>query len=143
MISIDTLIKEGSIHRFKARPEEITNVTGNAKRDLAEVMHIRDSSMDWSFAIAYNAVLQACRAYMFHLGYRPSSGEAHKATFQFMKKVTDEPMKTAIAYFDSTRIKRHRVIYDEPGLITEIEIDNLLKNTDEFIYYIETKLSEK
>ena len=143
MISIETLVREGSIHPFKATQEETPKVMNIAKRDLAEAEKIQGSSLDWAFSIAYNAVLQASRAYMFHMGYRPASSEAHKATFAFMQITVDEPMKQTIDYFDRARKKRHRVIYDEPGLVTEKETQQLIKKTKEFLEYIELKLKEK
>ncbi len=117
MMSIDRLVHEGSVHPFRATQEEIAKVMDIAKRDLDEAEKIQGASLDWAFAIAYNAVLQACRAYMFHMGYRPASSEAHKATFEFTQIAVDEPMKQTIDYFDRARKKRHRVIYEEPGLV--------------------------
>jgi len=143
MISIDILVMEGSIHPFKATQEEIARVMDIAKRDLAEAEKIQGTSLDWSFSIAYNAVLQACRAYMFRMGYRPASSEAHKATFQFMQITVDESVKQTIDYFDRARQKRHRVIYDEPGLVTEKETQQLIKKAKEFLEYTECKLKEE
>jgi uncharacterized protein (UPF0332 family) len=118
-MSIERLVKEGSIHPFSATLEEITKAMDITKRDLALAENILDESLDWSYSIAYNAVLQACRAHMFHLGYRPASFEAHKATFEFMQVVVEEPVKETIAYFDRIRKKRYRAVYDETGLISE------------------------
>ena len=143
MISIETLVREGSVHPFRATREEIAKVMDIARRDLAEAEKIRGSSLDWAFSIAYNAVLQASRAYMFHMGYRPASSEAHKATFAFMQITVDEPMKQTIDYFDRARKKRHRVIYDEPGLVTEKETHQLIKKAKEFLAYIETRLAKE
>ena len=142
MISIETLVREGSIHPFRATREEMARVMDIARRDLAEAEKIQDSSLDWAFPIAYNAVLQACRAYMFHKEYRRASSEAHKATFQFMQIAVDESMKPTIDYFDRTRKKRHRVIYDEPGLVTEKETQQLIKKAREFLEYTERILKD-
>jgi uncharacterized protein (UPF0332 family) len=100
-MSIEELIKEGSIHPFKATQEEIDRAIEIAQRDLALAERLLKENLDWSYSIAYNAVLQACRAYMFHLGYRPASAEAHKATFGFMQFVVEEPFKKSISYFRS------------------------------------------
>lgn len=93
---IEGLVDSGGIHPFKATRDEV-------------------ESLDWSYSIAYNAVLQACRAYMFKLGYRPASIEAHKTTFEFMQFVVEEPYRKSISYFDRVRKKRHRTVYDEVG----------------------------
>lgn len=141
-MSIEELIKEGGIHPFKATQEEIDRAVEIARRDLALAERISDESLDWCFSIAYNAVLQMCRAYMFHLGYRPASAESHKNTFEFMRFAMDEPFKESISYFDRVRRKRHRTIYDEVGLVSEKEAKELLKRASEFLSYIKSKLKE-
>ena len=58
-MSIEELIKEGSIHPFKATQEEINRAIEIAQRDLALAEAILGESLDWTYSIAYNAVLQA------------------------------------------------------------------------------------
>lgn len=142
-MSIERLVKEGHIHPFTATQDEIDKAIEIARRDLVQAERLLGESLDWSYSIAYNAVLQACRAYMFHLGYRAASGEAHKATFEFMQFAAEEPFKESISYFDRVRKKRHRTIYDEAGLISEKEAKELLKRAREFLSYIESKLKEQ
>lgn len=139
-MSIEELVKNGSIHPFQATQDEINRAIGVARRDLDIAEGILGESLDWAYSIAYNAVLQACRAYMFKLGYRPSSTEAHLVTFEFMQFVMEEPYKKSISYFDRVRKKRHRTVYDEVGLISEKEAGELLKRAREFLSYIEGKL---
>jgi uncharacterized protein (UPF0332 family) len=142
-MSIEELIKEGSIHPFEATHGEIERAIEIARRDLTVAEQLLGENLDWCFSIAYNAVLQACRAYMFHLGYRPASTEAHKATFEFMQIVIEEPFKKSISYFDQARKKRHRTLYDDVGLISEKEAKELLRRAREFLSYIESKLKEQ
>jgi uncharacterized protein (UPF0332 family) len=141
-MSIDRLIKQGSIHPFTATREEVDRVLNIARRDLTVAQEIIKETPDWLYSIAYNAVLQGCKAYMFHSGYRPAAMETHKATFEFMHIVVEEPLKQTISYFDRSRRKRHRTIYDEPGLISEKEANELIKKASEFLAYIENKLQE-
>jgi uncharacterized protein (UPF0332 family) len=142
-MSLDKLIGDGNIHPFKATPEEISKAMEIARRDLSDAKGILRESLDWSYSIAYNAVLQACRAYMFQRGYRPASAEKHKATMAFMQVSVDDPLKETVDYFDRVRKKRHRVIYDEVGLISEKEAQQLIQKADEFISWIEKQLTAK
>lgn len=139
-MTIERLLREGSIHPFSATPDEINKAIEIARRDLSLAESIVKESQDWCFSIAYNAVLQACRAYMFHLGYRPASAEAHKVTFEFMRLSVQGPLKETVSYFDRARKKRHRTIYDEVGLVTEKEAEELLKKARQFLSYIESEL---
>jgi uncharacterized protein (UPF0332 family) len=142
-MSIDTMVQEGRIHPFKATREEISKVMGIAKSDLFDAERIKGTSLDWTYSIAYSAVLQACRAYMFHMGYRPASSEAHKATFEFMQLTVEERLKPTIDYFDRARKKRHHITYEARGLVSEKETEQLIKKAKEFLAYIEAKLKGK
>jgi uncharacterized protein (UPF0332 family) len=139
-MSIDKMVQERRIHPFKATREEITKVMNLARRDLAEAEKIKSTSLDWTYSIAYNAVLQACRAFIFHMGYRPASFEAHKSTFEFMQLVVEEQLKPTIDYFDRARQKRHRVTYEAVGLVSEKETEQMVKKASEFLEYVEGKL---
>jgi len=139
-MSIEKLTQDGKVHPFNATRGEIDRAIGIARRDLALSERLLEENLDWCFSIAYNAVLQACRAYMFHRGYRPVSAEAHKATFEFMRFAVEEPLKESVSYFDRVRKKRHRTIYDEVGLISEKEAKELLKRARELVSYIEGEI---
>jgi len=142
-MSIEELVAEGAIHVFDAKPAEIERVMEIARRDLAVAEKVAAESLDWAYTISYNAVLQACRGYMFRLGYRPAAAEAHRSTLRFMRLVVDEPMKRSIDYFDRVRRKRHRMIYDEVGLASEREVKQLLETAKEFLAYVERSTHER
>jgi len=139
-MSVDRLLEEGKIHRFEAKRDEIDKALEIAKRDLPLAEKIFEDDLDWCFSITYNAIFQACRAYMFSLGYRPATSEAHKTTFEFMELTLEEPHKETIAYFDRARKKRHRTMYDEVGLVTRREAEELLHMANGFIAEIEKRL---
>jgi len=92
-MTIDRLLKEGRIHQFNATPEEIDKAIEIARRDLSVAESIIKEDLDWSFSLAYNAILQACRAYMHRRGYRPASAESHKAAFDFLSLSVPAPYK--------------------------------------------------
>ena len=139
-MTIERLIREGSIHPFSATPDEINKAMEIARRDLSLAESIVEESRDWCFSIAYNAVLQASRAYMFHHGWRPASAETHRVTFEFMRHSVPVSLKETVSYFDRARKKRHRTIYDEVGLVSEKEAVELLKEARQFLSYVESEL---
>jgi len=141
-MSIDDLLKEGKLHHFKAKPEEIDKCLEIAKRDLSLAEKILKDDLDWCFSITYNAIFQACRAYMFSLGYRPAATEAHKTTFEFMQLTIEEPYKEMITYFNRVRKKRHKILYDEVGLVTRKEAEELLQMARDFVAEIEKRLTK-
>ena len=71
-MNYDELLKAGRIRQEKISNDEIRHALERAKRDLKAAREVMASDWDWGFAIAYNAVLQASRAYMFAQEYRAS-----------------------------------------------------------------------
>ncbi len=140
-MTIDDLLKEGKLHRFEAEPEEIDKCLEIAKRDLSLAEKILEEDLDWCFSITYNVIFQVCRAYIFSLGYRPAATEAHKTTFEFMELTIEEPHKESVIYFDRVRKKRHKILYDEAGLVTRKEAEVLLQMAGDFVAEIEKRLT--
>jgi uncharacterized protein (UPF0332 family) len=91
---------------------------------------------DWGFAVAYNAVLQASRAYMFSKGYRPDTQNAHKNVFAFMQDALGDEYRDLVTYFDRMRVRRNRALYDVAGMISETEAKNLFQNAREYVGFI-------
>ena len=94
---------------------------------------------DWGFAIAYNAVLQAARAFMFSRGFRPASSQGHKNVLLFMQASLPD-QADLIAYFDRMRVKRNQTIYDMAGQISDGEARSLLRRAVEFVEFVRTRL---
>ena len=57
-----------------------------------------------------------------------------------MQLSVDPQQKETVDYFDRVRKKRHRVIYDEVGLVSEKEAQQLIQKAGEFIAWVDTKL---
>lgn len=129
----DSLIKENKIKSQDADRHEIEQLFSLAERDLKTAKFIMSQDWDWAFAIAYNSVLQACRAFMLSEGFRSRFEESHKITFEFMRIALGKEQKDLIDYFDRGRIKRHKIIYQIIGNVTETEVRQILDNARIFI----------
>ena len=140
MKKYEYLLKTGRVRKEKVSGAEVKRALEKAERDLKTARKIMAEDWDWGFAVTYNAVLQASRAYMFSQGYRPASAQGHKNTFAFMVPALGKDYKDLITYFDRMRSKRNRAIYDVAGLITETEARNLFKQATEFVALIKNKL---
>ncbi len=136
----EDLLRAGHIRKLKVSRNEILEAIKRAERDLKTAKIIMAEDWDWGFAVAYNAVLQASRAYMFSQGYRPGSNQVHKNTFAFMAEAMGKEYDDLITYFDRMRNKRNQAIYDVAGLITETEARNLFKQATEFVALIKRRL---
>jgi len=141
-MTFDDLLNSGRIRKEKTSPGEIDRALERARRDLNTARKILADDWDWGFAVAYNAVLQASRAYMFSKGYRPSSTNGHKNTFAFMSRAVGEEFAGMIAYFDKMRNKRNQAIYDVAGIITETEARALYEHAVSFVGMVESWLKQ-
>ena len=139
----DDLLRGGRIHREKVSRAEIIRALDRAERDLKTAKKIMAEDWDWGFAVTYNAVLQASRAYMFSQGYRPASAQGHKNTFSFMILAMGKDHEDLMTYFDRMRNKRNQAIYDIAGLITESEARDLFRRATEFVSFIRNRLSKE
>ena len=118
----EKLLNRGLIKPFKASGPQIISRIQLAKRDIKVARTTMAHDRDWAFSIAYNAILQATRALMFAEGFRPAAGEGqHKAAVQFAEIVLGDKFQDEIYIFDKMRSKRHRVIYDVSGLVSQAE----------------------
>lgn len=136
----EELLRSGRIRKEKASEAEIRRALERADRDVRTARKIVAEDRDWGFAVAYNAALQASRAYMFSQGYRPASAQGHRNTFAFMLEALGRDHEDIITHFDRVRVKRNQAIYDIAGLITETEARNLLKRATEFVAFIRSRL---
>ena len=139
-MTFESLLKQGKIKPIESSQEEIKEILSLADRDIKMAEFVMTQDWDWAFSIAYNAGLQASRAYMYWKGYRASSQHGHKNTFEFMRRALGKEYKNIVDFLDRMRPKRNRAIYDISGTITETEVKELVKKSKKFVRIIKEKL---
>lgn len=138
----EELLQAGRIREERISRREIERALERAARDLKTARKIIEEDPDWGFTVAYNAVLQASRAFMFSQGYRPETSQGHKNTFAFMAIALGTDYQDLVTYFDRMRKKRNQALYDISGLITETEAESLLKKAEGFVSLIRKRLKK-
>jgi len=113
----------------------VENALRIARRDLkSSARSLKEKDYDWSFAMSYNAMLQAGRALMFSQGVRPKGDRKHAAVIEFVKaRFGKEFAERLLFAFDKSRKTRHRVVYEEIGLISEANAGVALSVAEEFV----------
>ena len=139
-MSVEELLRSGRIRRAKISPGEVEQALKRADRDLRIARRIMAEDWDWGFAVTYNAVLQASRAFMFAEGFRPASAEGHKNVFAYMRAALGKEHADLIDYFDRMRTKRNQALYDVAGLITETEARSLFAKATGFVAFVRKRL---
>ena len=113
-----------------------------AERDLKVAQDTFNSNnFDWTLTIAYNAVLQASRALMFSLGYRPKGKNQHITVFEFLENSNFD--QDLVIYFNGIRKIRHVAVYDDVGTISERTALEALNKAKMFVHKIRTTVHKK
>ena len=140
-MSYEELEAEGLIRKTKIDPKRVTDSLDIARRDIATAQDVLDKSRDWSYNIAYNAMLQASRALMFSLGYRPVGKAQHVSVVRFVGEALGEKFEDTVILFERMRRTRNRSVYDTPGTISEAQANNAIEKAAELIVVIKEKLA--
>lgn len=139
--SLEQLVEAGLIKSFEGSTAQVKARLELAKRDIRVARATMAHDRDWAFSIAYNAILQSTRALMFAYGFRPAAGEGqHKAAVRFAEVVLGGDFAQDIHIFDKMRSKRHRVIYDTSGLISQAEAKQAFNFAVRYVESVEKKL---
>ncbi len=133
MTDFSELLKKGRIKEGRFSRKQIKDRLDIARRDLEAARNNLDADPEWAYIIAYNAMHQAGRAYLFQKGFR-TIGEGHHATVvQFIKLDLGPDYDDLLAVMDRMRRNRNRATYDEVGTISESEARNAVVSAEEFV----------
>jgi uncharacterized protein (UPF0332 family) len=123
-------VSNGWLKPHKTTRQQICDLFAIVERDMEDAATGR-LSCDWQFGIAYNAALKLCMVLMYAEGYRPETTLAHFRTIQALSEILGAQYKDDVDYLDACRSKRHKVEYDQVGLITQDEAKELLNYVKE------------
>ncbi|HOX06738.1 MAG TPA: hypothetical protein PK280_10065 [Planctomycetota bacterium] len=104
--------------------QEIARLLAVADRDLHDSA-AAGLSADWKFSIAYNAALQAAAAALAASGYRISRGTSHHHLVIESLAFTLGADARSVAQLDAFRKKRNVGGYEEVGLVSDQEAEEM------------------
>ena len=138
-MSLERLLEEGLIEKTSKNDMAAIASIQLAHRDLKSAADsLNATDYDWALAIAYNAMLQAATSLMYKKGFIPKGSYKHVAVARFLE--TQVELEEFYNVFDRYRKKRHKVIYDEPGIITKEEAEKAINWAEELVTEIENKI---
>ena len=139
-MSYKELVAKGLIKPFKAQEQQIKKQMDLANRDMKVAKAMLGVNNDWTYNIAYNAILQAVRALMYMEGYRPTGEGQHKTAILFAELALGENFEDEVHFFDKMRTKRNQAVYDTVGVVSEAEAKQSLMFANKFVVRIEEVL---
>ena len=140
-MSYSKLLADRKIRREPGVKGQVGDQQAAARRDLAAACKF-GSDEEWTFNIAYNAMLLAGRAVMFAEGYRPTTGEGgHAAVIEFLRIRLDPSFRLMLDLMDRMRRQRHRITYEAIETVSSTQIAEALQTAEEFVLRIEALLA--
>ena len=125
-MSLKQWLDNGWLREHKTDKKEIANLFQIVGRDLKDAKE-KSISQDWRFGIAYNAALKLCTILLAAEGYRPERTLQHYRTVFAMPEILGKEMQQDAQYLDTCRKKRNIAEYDQIGIVSETEVEELLK----------------
>jgi len=123
-MSLNDWLKAHWLTEHKTSRQEVANLLALADRDL-RACTVRGLDDDWRLAIAYNAALQCAHVALAASGYRASREAQHHRVIQSMSLTMGVNVQ-AVAQLDAFRKKRNIGDYEQAGLVTEREADEMV-----------------
>jgi len=142
-MSYKELADKDLIKPFRAKGQQIKKQMELASRDLKAAKAMLGVNNDWTYNIAYNAILQAVRALMYVEGYRPVGEGQHKTAILFAELALGEKFEDEVHFFDKMRTKRNQAVYDSAGIVSEEEAKQSLLFAKKFVGRIQEVLKER
>ncbi len=133
MIRYSELLDKGLIEPGHFSREQVVDLLKVAQRDLATSGEVLESAHEWAYAIAYNAMLQVGRAFMFQEGYRSRGEGHHLKVIKFLRAGLDPEFASTINVMDRMRRKRNRSMYDMVGAISNKEAGEAVETARNFV----------
>jgi uncharacterized protein (UPF0332 family) len=137
-MTLDTLERQGYIKKLPVDIRKIKDSLSLAQRDITTAKSLLKQDTDWTFNIAYNAILQTLRAFMFSHGYRPDGSNQHVSTVRFAELYLDTEL---VIIFDRMRRKRHSSVYDTAGTISLTEAKTAINIAEEIYKDIKKRIN--
>lgn len=132
MPRLQSWLDAGALRRHRTSRHEITDLLAVAERDLRDA-RVTALSLDRRFATAYSAVLQLATIIPAASGLMVTAQRGHHAvTWQALPELMGDDIGDTAVYFDSCRTLRNRSDYDRVGVVSEAEVEELLRETEAF-----------
>lgn len=142
-MDLKRLEAQGFIEKVKFSERQVTSNLSRSQRDLRTAKANLKIDEEWSYTIAYHAMLRAGRAFMFASGYRPRGKDQHKTVVEFCSDSLGKDFQHLTTRFNRMRIKRHHFIYEPERPIPRTEAEKSLESAEQFVQEIIKKIGKK
>lgn len=129
-MSLKQWADNGWLRRHETSAQEVGNLLRIVDRDVNDAKE-GEISQDWRFGIAYNAALKLCTVLLCAEGYKPERTLQHYRTIQALPLILGSVRKPDAHYLDACRTKRNTAEYDQIGVVSKAEAEELILFVEE------------
>ncbi len=130
-MNLQTLLAEGRLRAHRTSAKEVADLLRVAHRDLADAA-VSQTSTDRRFATAYSAALALATVVLHAAGYRTVGIGHHWATFRVLSEIMGTDLRARADYLENCRTRRNTAEYDQAGVISEGEAQEVLAEAGAF-----------
>lgn len=124
--TFENWVENGWLMPHPPERNEIARFIDVAKRDLDECK-LPGLSDDWRFNIAYSSILSTGAAALAVYGYRAARDSHHYWVIQSLQHTLGVD-KDTIDELDTYRSKRNKMTYEEIGIVSERDVDEIINH---------------
>lgn len=138
-MSLENLVKIGSLHEQAADPAEVLRLLRAARRSLADARRA-ELAPESRFDLAYKAIMHCAIAGLRSHGYRlPTSRPGHHQTAIQTLSLTLGCSRERVAGLDALRRKRHGIDY-EADLVSESMAEGCIEAATELVRALASRI---
>ena len=129
----EKLLEDGLVRKAESDPLVIKSLLGTAVSGLEDAVHIIEREPVKCFAQAYDAVYDACNAYMRGRGYRTVAENDHRVVLAYCGSSLGKEDAATIHMFESAEKRRHKEMYSGNYSIGAAEAEELVARARKLI----------
>lgn len=132
-MAYEDLREKGLVEDAKPNFQVVGALIARAMKDLATARANASIDREWSYAIAYQAMLRAARAMITAEGLRPRGRDQARTVVLLAGAILGDESRSLVNAFDRMR-RRSETILEEPGHpISRYETEGAIKDAQKFI----------
>ncbi len=112
-MSVADLERDGLIRPHQATKSEVQQALARAEDELTAARLLADGHPASAYELAYNAMLFAVSALLYHSGYRAAAERHHATLVEFAEERLGLFCLPLVNEFDAARRKRHHTVYEQ------------------------------
>ena len=124
-VSLERYLANKWIRKHQTSEQEIANLFAIADRDIGQ-SQTPGLGPEWSFDIAYNAVVQAATAALAATGYVAERANKHMRVLECLE-FTVGLDRNHVSFLDRCRKKRKTAVYEQVGGVSDQEAGEMIQ----------------